>query len=263
MSDLLNILWTHPLEREYEGWVAREIEDYFTSVGRAAKIFAVSPVTEKKWPADEELSAFYKVVGLQLKRPYLRGNDPAPQNLYWKLGRRTGAAQQKPSGVSGRRKRSAVTPSQFEGIGASKSIVYCLPTFLNQGYRRASLPHCLFWHPDDPETPDWDNNPASATIEVDYASIKQAQRWGYFVEALIACDRGVPVKTRLQWTKVLEEIRSSSMAILSSRSGSTSPTNPTVTDASADGGRALILLAMRLTDDEARLAEAATAGRTP
>lgn len=259
MLNLLATVWTHPLEREYEGWVTREIEDYFVSVGRTLTVFAVRPTLEAEWPADEALFVNSKVVGLQLKRPYLQKDAPDPAALYWRLGQRAGTPPKKDKRSKKKKQQSqeGTVPSQFEMILASTTVVYCLPAFINRKYRRGSLSHCLFWHPSDIETEGWDHRPTNGEVKVEYDSIKHAQRWGYFVEALARCDRGKLVKTEADLNAVFEELTSISSAAVSGPSPAitTPPTSPAVTVGRADDYGALLALTVPLSDEEVAQAE--------
>ena len=60
-----------PLEREYEGWIVEQIEQYFRAINRQVSIFAVSPKLESNYPADEVVAINSKLVGLQFKRPHM------------------------------------------------------------------------------------------------------------------------------------------------------------------------------------------------
>ena len=66
---------THPLpiEREFEAWIVRGIEDYFRSLWKRVFIAAVSPQIEVNWPADEAMWINRKLIGLQFKTVYYKG----------------------------------------------------------------------------------------------------------------------------------------------------------------------------------------------
>lgn len=53
--NLLEVTLSTPLEREYEAWIIRGIEQYFFSLGERVLVWAVSPSNEVNWPADEAL----------------------------------------------------------------------------------------------------------------------------------------------------------------------------------------------------------------
>src|SRR4051794_16800735 len=93
VSDLHNIRFLPPLEREYEGWVVRGIEDYFASVEIGAQVFALGWL-ERRWKADEVVKIPGKIVGLQFKRADLRPNtqigQQGPQDVYWDLAKTKG-----------------------------------------------------------------------------------------------------------------------------------------------------------------------------
>src|ERR1700728_4044398 len=89
MSDILDIQFLNPLEREYEGWVVRCIEDYFAAGRREPHVLALGQGPERCWNADELLNAEGKIVGLQFKRaelvPQAQGENVAPEHLFWDL----------------------------------------------------------------------------------------------------------------------------------------------------------------------------------
>ena len=181
----LTVKHSNPLEREFESWIVTGIEDYFESLGIAYSVFAVSPGSEKIWPADERLLVNSKVFGLQFKQAKLSGSSlPAPAQLQWSF--------HQPSG-------------QFAQVIASPEIFYCLPTFINRDYRKQALHHCLFWRP-DPAKNDmnaWYNNPRSRTP---YAALETAPRWGLFVEQVFNCVIGRRVSSSTELTNYIQEL---------------------------------------------------------
>ena len=167
---------THPLEREYEGWLAREIEDHYATLGHAIHVIVVSPRVEAKWPADLSFDFDGKLVGLQLKRPYLfnKQNKSFPQ-LYWKFDDPI---------------------NQLERVQNNSEIYYCLPTFINREYRRVSLHHCLFWRPQKSMKPKrgWYRNiPLKVnnknTVD-NVINLHNRTRWGLFFERIHSCSLG-------------------------------------------------------------------------
>lgn len=68
MTHPLDITYSIPLEREYEAWIVRGIEEYFLSIGQRISIWAVSPMDEVNWPADESMIIGKKLIGLQMKK---------------------------------------------------------------------------------------------------------------------------------------------------------------------------------------------------
>jgi hypothetical protein len=169
-NDFLRVRNAIPLEREYEGWIVREIEDYLALSGRKATIFGVGSAREKIWPADEELNVAGKVVGLQFKRPSLSnppGNDPThSRRLHWKLGS---------------------PASQLNLVLNTPEIFYALPTFTDPKYKRVSLHHCLFWRPENAVRKTvWYNNPGANPAR-SYLQVEGATRWGHYMEKLVRC----------------------------------------------------------------------------
>jgi hypothetical protein len=175
--ELLNTVMSLPLEREFEGWITWTVLDYLEEVGIDARIWSISPQDEHTWPADETLLLEGKVIGLQFKRPYLADplqGEPFPHynRLYWPLGH---------------------DPAQFRLVKANEEIFYCLPTFTNRTWRKASLHHCLFWRPTRKMGPGdvWYENSQnvpgwSGSIDRHYTSF----RWGAFFERLVQCSFG-------------------------------------------------------------------------
>src|SRR4051794_40626729 len=91
MAEMLQPLWGRiPIEREYEGWIARGIEDYFDSLGRPTNVITVSQNEEAGWPADQAFEVRGKLIGLQLKCPKLGETPPADPGfdaLRWQIGK--------------------------------------------------------------------------------------------------------------------------------------------------------------------------------
>jgi hypothetical protein len=109
-----------PLEREYEGWLTTEIENYFKSIGLDCNVFAVPPDVESIFPADEFYLYRGKVIGLQLKRVYHNSNI---QDLKWKFSKKQHDLMLK------------------EGF----PIYYALPTFFNRDIKKEALHHFVFY----------------------------------------------------------------------------------------------------------------------
>jgi len=172
-NDLLRTHVTNPIEREYEGWVMDQIEDYFLSVRRLAITFAVSPTEEHHWPADEVVFSSGKIVGLQFKVPHLSPRRPQAyelSELNWHLS--------KPAG-------------QLGLVLNHPEIFYCLPTFLNRRYHGAALHHCLFWRPvTTSDQPAWYDNPHSKSA---HKKVADSSRWGRLVEDILECPVGLPL----------------------------------------------------------------------
>jgi hypothetical protein len=164
LTALLNVVLSHPLEREYEAWVARSIEDYFVDAGIGASVWAISPADEVNWPADLAIAFPAKLLGLQIKRPYAK-TPSSFSALYWKLAQPAG---------------------QRELVLKTPEIYYCFPCFLNRNFRRVSLPHCVFWRPDHSPIPSkvWYDN-VHGRIRV-----ADKMRWGRLIERLTNCEIG-------------------------------------------------------------------------
>jgi len=174
MTSILQTVYAPPLEREYEAWIVAAIEQYFLQTNRRFAIWAVSPEYEVAWPADEYLFADSKLVGLQFKQAKLANyTNPGFNRLYWVLHQPLG---------------------QFELIQRTPEIFYCLPTFINRNFRAVALDHCLFWRPDDRINKNlWYDNRNSRSP---YNNIKTADRWGSFLESVLACSIGKRVKSQ-------------------------------------------------------------------
>jgi hypothetical protein len=85
MSYHLKELAIKPLEREYEGWISNEIENYFKSFGVDCDVLSISPHGEKIFPSDMSLFFRGKLLGLQLKRTYHKTDI---KDLFWKFSKR-------------------------------------------------------------------------------------------------------------------------------------------------------------------------------
>lgn len=175
MTDLLKATHAHPLEREFEAWIVQGIERYFSDLGVAFAIWAVSPDIEAIWPADEKLLVGCKIVGLQFKQAKLAAGTLGFDRLKWTLHNPTG---------------------QFALVQSTPEIYYCLPTFVNRAARSHALDHCLFWRPEAATNYNvWYDNPAAHTP---YKRVRDAMRWGHFMEALLSCTVGVRADTPAQ-----------------------------------------------------------------
>lgn len=177
MKEILTPKYSKPIEREYEAWIIQEIEKYFQSLGVKFVIFAVSPKDEPVWPADECLSYNGIIVGLQFKRAKLSEDN---KHLSWSLDE---------------------PKHQFNTILGRPEIFYCLPTFINRDFRSQALQHCLFWRPteDSPAHVAWYHNPNQTTTI--FNPIKDACRWGLFIENIMNDCVGKKVydKSQLVW----------------------------------------------------------------
>jgi hypothetical protein len=172
MNNFLKARHAHPLEREYEAWIVQGIEQYFTNLGIEFAIWAVSPELEATWPADEKLLVGCKIVGLQFKQAKLGAGTLAFDRLKWSL--------HSPKG-------------QFELVKSTPEIFYCLPTFVDRAVRSHALNHALFWRPGSATDYNvWYDNPAALTP---YNKVRDAMRWGHFMEALLSCTVGVKAST--------------------------------------------------------------------
>lgn len=84
-------------------------------------------------------------------------------------------------------------PGQFELIKTTPEIFYCLPTSIDRSVRSNALAHSMFWRPgasDDKSV--WYDNPAA---HAEYKKVRDAMRWGHFVEALLSCEIGAKAST--------------------------------------------------------------------
>ena len=109
----------HPLEREFEGWVMRELEDYYSSLGIEAMTHAVG--YEASFAADEFVNLNEKIFALQFKRPQF---DKTSGGIYWQI---------------------QTSSDQFSRVKKEPSIYYALPCFFSRDLSRVSLQHILFW----------------------------------------------------------------------------------------------------------------------
>lgn len=199
----MNLLTTNmiPLEREYEGWVMREIEMYFNRLGIMNFTFGISPHIEKDWPADEALvfsnNGEYKLIGFQFKRPKLTsGLKDLYKGLKW----------------------SVSDKNQFDYIKKNKDMVYALPTFTNRNFRYSSLDHCIFWKPKRTQVPtDHFYKKSKSTSKNGYVNA-DGLRWGEFVERMFDCSLGVKFKSSINvkekiliWSKTNLDAQSDGM----------------------------------------------------
>ncbi|HYX08436.1 MAG TPA: hypothetical protein VE912_17025 [Bacteroidales bacterium] len=186
MLQLLTTKYNHPLEREYEAWIIRGIEDYFDSIDIKAKIFAVSPTIETDWPSDEVTAFNGKIVGLQFKQAKLGVGKLDFNRLKWTFG--------SPKG-------------QFNLVLNSQEIYYCLPTFINREIKKQALHHCLFWRPNtNSQKVAWYDNCGKRTL-TKFCSLKDVSRWGYFVEEITRCNIGINVTKDFSIKRYLVELR--------------------------------------------------------
>jgi hypothetical protein len=183
----LNTFLGLPLEREFEAWTVRCIEDYLADEGWPGFVCAVSPNDERTWPSDEYFAVDGKLVGLQFKRPKVdsvaSGSGPTYDRLRWYLGN---------------------PPGQYQSVQAHSEIYYCLPTFVHRALSRDALHHCLFWRPPV----------GAATYSIWYdgtstvTSISrqpEAMRWGQFIESIMRCTVGRRVFADESLSDVLAE----------------------------------------------------------
>lgn len=157
-------------------WV---IEEYFRSVGTPFQAWAVSPVDETTWPADESVVLDGKFFGLQFKRPDLADPrhgqlDVSLDRLKWDLGS---------------------DARQFALVKRCPEIFYCLPTFVNQQWKAVSLHHCLIWRPTRRmgARPVWYENPQIRAWNGRIERHESCFRWGAFIERILECQIGIPV----------------------------------------------------------------------
>lgn len=168
-----------PIEREFEAWVVRGIENYLERLGVAYSVFAVSPAEESTWPADEALQVGGKLVGFQVKRPNLASRAQIVPNdfsrLYWSFHQ---------------------PPGQMGLVSAQPEIVFALPTFTNRSLRNQALDHCLFWSPpNDSDKTAWYKN-TKKNVQTQYNDLSTAPRWGKFAEGLFECTEGLVLGER-------------------------------------------------------------------
>jgi len=155
-----------PLEREYEGWIIANIENYFETLGIRYFIRALSPNEEKNFPADELLQFpnSFKLIGIQMKRPKFRQNQNNPKkwsDLIWEF----------------------YNPShQYPEILNNKNIYYCLPAFTNRAFRKNALSHCYFWRPSN-------DTPKTYCLKGDN-DINGSVKWKEFIDLFNKCEIG-------------------------------------------------------------------------
>ena len=188
MTNFLKARHAHPLEREYEAWIVQGIERYFAKLEMKFAIWAVSPDIEATWPADEKLLVGCKIVGLQFKQAKLGAGTLSFNRLKWTLHNPTG---------------------QFALVQSTPEIFYCLPTFVDRAVRFQALDHCLFWRPELALNHNvWYDNPAATTP---YNKVRDAMRWGHFMEALLSCTVGVkantPAEARIHLERIYGRVR--------------------------------------------------------
>lgn len=161
-----------PIEREFEGWIVQEIEQYFIDIGLKCILFANSPMNETHYPSDELLLFESKLIGLQFKAPHLRKKiKNSPLDLSWNLSQSNG--------------------NQFNTIKKLNEIYYCLPTFTNREIKSKSLNHCIFWRPNQIQkaaTTYWYDNPKVKNNNGKVNS--EGARWGEFTETIFSCTIG-------------------------------------------------------------------------
>jgi hypothetical protein len=173
-----------PLEREFEAWIVRAIEDDLDCRNLTYFLTAVSPTDEKTWPADESLLAFNKLVGLQFKRPHLAASGGLSYSrLRWSLSQ---------------------PPTQYPLVMKTPEVFYCLPTFVNRTLSRCSLQHALFWRPEPgPDREVWYDNPRAQTA---YKRVCDAFRWGRFVEGVLECTIGTAMEEGFSFREYLDGV---------------------------------------------------------
>lgn len=178
--DPLAVSYTVPLEREYEAWCVAAMERYFENTGISYHLWAVSPATERTWPADEALSVGMKLIGFQFKQAHLaplkKGQTTiAYDRLCWHL--------HQPAG-------------QMALVRSHSEIFYALPTFTNRQLRRCALNHCLFWRPPNADANVWYDNtdPRVRTPNNKLTRDPAARRWGGLMEAVLGCWEGSTIE---------------------------------------------------------------------
>lgn len=166
-----------PLEREYEAWFTRALEDYMEAQGSRYFAFSVSPHTERSWPADvATILEPGKVVGFQLKRPSLRGvkHPLSRASVVWDIS--------KPA-------------HQRQLIKTRREIFYAFPTFTERHLRRVSLHHFVFWRQDErlPKRVYYHTDPKPG-----YPTRlgRTGERWGSLYERILACEAGIEIRER-------------------------------------------------------------------
>ena len=176
---ILGTKHARPLEREFEAWIVREIEDYFQEVGLSVLVWAVSPTFEKTWPADEVIGVTGKLIGLQFKQAQLTTGTLNFDRLKWSL--------REPKG-------------QYELVQQRSEIFYALPTFINRTWARGSLNHCLFWRPPTGvvDYNAWYANPGATTPHRELVRSDGSMRWGELVESVARCHIGLRFDERFK-----------------------------------------------------------------
>ena len=189
MTHPLYTIYSTPLEREYEAWIVRGIEEYFISLGQRISIWAVSPMDEVNWPADEQMIVGKKLIGLQVKKVTYKCDGSVPR----KFGRLNWSFHN-PSG-------------QYDLVLKFPEIYYCLPTFINRNFKDQALSHCLFWRPEAAKYDKnaWYDNPRANTP---YKSIGSANRWGKFIESVIECSVGKKIQSIQEAKYYVEKLTS-------------------------------------------------------
>lgn len=179
-----------PLEREYEGWFTRALEDYLELLGARPIVFVVSPKLERRWPADvASIVEPGKVVGFQLKRPeYISaGTSDGLNSLRWDISR---------------------PYHQRQLIKSRKEIYYAFPTFTERRFRRGCLQHFVLWRRDQrlPKRVCYGAPPDRSYVG---RVGREGERWGSFYERLLSCDIGAEVEEEglpLYLADLLEEL---------------------------------------------------------
>jgi len=184
MSHPLSVTLGLPLEREYEAWIVRAIQDDLVARGLSAAIIAVSPFDEVDWPADSEIRAYDKLVGLQFKRPKVSATPSLYCHLHWSLHQPRG---------------------QYGLVQRFPEIFYCLPTFLDRRLSTVPLHHTLFWRPSSSSGLQvWYDNPRAHSP---HNKVSDAPRWGRFFESLVACDVGLRVSPDFSFRGFMRRVR--------------------------------------------------------
>jgi hypothetical protein len=201
----------HPLEREYEAWTIRGIEDYFSKLGRRIDVFALGPREERTWPADQCFKYNGKIIGLQFKRARLAPGPLDYSRLYWSFSN---------------------PPYQLGLVSNFDEIYYCLPTFINRLWRRDALDHCLFWRPGSKSNPStcWYDNPnASSNRERKHLNRDPAAfRWGALIERIEACIVGKPVSSSQSIERYFSAFQGALIELNSAQSAEIGERDPTI-----------------------------------
>lgn len=198
MPEILNIVDAHPLEREYEAWVIRCIEEYLMALGRHYRVYACDIALERAIGADEKLDLDSKIIGIQFKRALL---SPVRQNqqqidfsnLFWRL---------------------TDQGNQFTTIRNNNFVAYGLPTFINRNYRFNALHHCLFFKPRKKEaTPGdyWYCHTPPQDLQHNLNFCRSSWRWGEFWEIINSCDFGTRDSSKKVISNLMEEFKTSKL----------------------------------------------------